>query len=144
MKRIINYLENFNAITAPKTQKDIKEEELYRKQQEIILKSQDELLRKKLLKIAGTGIVFGFIIEMITNDPINKERNFMLKFYLDDRSFAVYEFRKTNSGKYMSKSCMKLLFIQIFPNSLVSTIDSLSITLFKYSIINTDIIIYKK
>jgi len=68
---------------------------------EIILKSHDEVLRKSLIKRGATGMVFAFIIKMVTNDPINKKRDFMLKYYLDDTDFAVYEYRETNSGEFI-------------------------------------------
>jgi hypothetical protein len=98
---MINYiLETFNPIEAPKTMKEIEEEMLNQKRVEIILKSHDEVLRKRLLKYGGTGMIFGFLIKMITDDPINRGRNFMLKYYLDDTEFAIYEYRETNSGKF--------------------------------------------
>jgi len=75
---------------------------LKKQQVEIILKNQDEVMRKRLIKFGGTGRVFGFIIKMKTVDPINQQRNFMLKYYLDDTRFAVYEYRETNSGKFIS------------------------------------------
>lgn len=57
-------------------------------------------------------MVFGFIIKMVTNDPVNAQRKFMLKYYLDDTEFAVYEFRETNSGKFS--------FWKFLKNTLVS------------------------
>ncbi|CAI6358946.1 unnamed protein product [Macrosiphum euphorbiae] len=90
--------ENLNPIEAPKTMREIEEEMLQQKRVEIILKNQDEVLRKRLIKYGGTGIIFGFLIKMITDDPINQGRNFMLKYYLDDTEFAIYEYRETNSG----------------------------------------------
>uniref|UniRef100_A0A2S2P737 EF-hand domain-containing family member C2 n=1 Tax=Schizaphis graminum TaxID=13262 RepID=A0A2S2P737_SCHGA len=91
-------LETFNPIEAPKTMKEIEEEMLNKKRVEIILKNYDEVLRKGLLKVGGAGMIFGFLIKMITDDPINRGRNFMLKYYLDDTEFAIYEYRETNSG----------------------------------------------
>jgi len=92
-------LENFEPITAPKTMKEIEQDILNQKKVEIILKNYDEVVRKRLIKYGGTGRIFGFIIKMITNDPINQTRNFMLKYYLDDTNVAIYEYRETNSGK---------------------------------------------
>lgn len=92
------YLENFEPIIAPKTLREIEEENLNAKRNEIILKNQDEVLRKRLIKYGKVGIVFGFIIKMISDDPINQNRNFMLKYYLDDKEFAVYEYSEINSG----------------------------------------------
>ncbi|XP_001949545.2 EF-hand domain-containing family member C2-like [Acyrthosiphon pisum] len=90
--------ENLNPIEAPKTVREIEEEMLQQKRVEIILKNYDEVLRKSLVKDGGPGIIFGFLIKMITDDPINQSRNFMLKYYLDDTEFAIYEYRETNSG----------------------------------------------
>lgn len=96
---MISYvLETFNPIEAPKTMREIEAEILHQKRVEIILKSYDEVLRKRLIKYGGAGIIFGFLIKMITDDPINQDRNFMLKYYLDDTEFAIYEYRETNSG----------------------------------------------
>lgn len=92
------FLETFNPIQAPKTMREIEAEMLHQKRVEIILKSYDEVLRKRLIKHGGAGIIFGFLIKMITDDPINQGRNFMLKYYLDDTEFAIYEYRETNSG----------------------------------------------
>jgi hypothetical protein len=67
---------------------------------EIILKNYDEVLRKKLISQEGTGIIFVFCIQMVTDDPINQQRDFLLKYYLDDTKFGVYEVRHSNSGKF--------------------------------------------
>ncbi|CAH1732020.1 unnamed protein product [Aphis gossypii] len=96
--RNVYRLESFDPIEAPKTMKEIEEEILNQKRVEIILKNYDEVLRKRLIKYGGTDIIFGFLIKMITDDPINQGRNFMLKYYLDDTEFAIYEYRETNSG----------------------------------------------
>jgi len=96
---MISYvLETLKPIEAPKTMREIEEEMLHQKRVEIILKNYDEVLRKRLIKYGGTGMIFGFLIKMITDDPINQARNFMLKYYLDDTEFAIYEYRETNSG----------------------------------------------
>lgn len=81
---------------------------LNQKTNEIILKNYDEVLRKSLIKSGGTGRVFGFIIKMITDNIINKKRNFMLKYYLDDATIAIYEFRETNSGKLKLRYLLNL------------------------------------
>lgn len=79
--------------------KEIEEEKLNKKRVKIILKNQDEVLRKRLIKHSGRGMVFGFVIKMITNDPISQSRHFVLKYYLDDTEFAVYEYTEANSGE---------------------------------------------
>lgn len=56
-----------------------------------------------MIKDGATGMVFAFVVKMVTDDPINKNRNFMLKYYLDDTDFAVYEYRETNSGECLFK-----------------------------------------
>jgi len=94
-------LANFEPIEAPKTLRQIKEDQLNKKKVEIILKNYDEVLRKGLIKYESTEMVFGFIIKMITDDPINKKRDFMLKYYLEDTDFAIYEYRETNSGEFI-------------------------------------------
>lgn len=91
-------LANFEPIVAPQTLREIEEEKLNNKRNEIILKSQDEAQRKRLIKYGGEGIIFGFLIKMITKDSINTSRNFMLKYYLDDKDFAVFEYNIINSG----------------------------------------------
>lgn len=70
------------------------------KRKEIILKNHDEVLRKKLISQEGSGVIFVFLIKMITDDPVNQQRDFLLKYYLDDTKFGVYEFRQTNSGEF--------------------------------------------
>lgn len=91
-------LANFEPIVAPKTTREIEHDILNQKKEEIILKNFDEVVRKRLIKYGGTGRVFGFLVKMITNDPINQKRKFMLKYYLDDKKIAIYEYKETNSG----------------------------------------------
>lgn len=91
-------LDNFEPIVAPQTLREIEEDNLNKKRNEIILKNQDEAQRKRLIKCGGEGIIFGFLIKMVTNDSINNSRNFMLKYYLDDKDFAVFEYNIINSG----------------------------------------------
>lgn len=91
-------LENFEPIVAPKTVKEIEQDILNNKEVEKIRKGYDEVTRKRLIRYGGPGRVFRFIIKMITDDPVNKKRNFMLKYYLDDTNVAIYEFTETNSG----------------------------------------------
>lgn len=79
--------------------KEIEQDILNQKKKEIILKNYDEIVRKRLIKHGGIGRVFGFLIKMITDVPINQKRDFMLKYYLDDTNVAIYEYRETNSGE---------------------------------------------
>lgn len=73
---------------------------LHEQRQEIILRNYDEVSRKQLVSQEGTGVIFVFLVKMVTEDPINRQRDFLLKYYLDDTKFALYEFRQANSGKY--------------------------------------------
>lgn len=94
-------LENFDPIVAPKTQREIREIKRNEKQIEIILKNYDEVLRRRLINKYkdSTGIVLRFLVKMVTHDPANQNRDFMLKYYLNDAQFNIYEYKETNSGK---------------------------------------------
>lgn len=82
---------------------EIKEEKLNQERVEIVIKNQDEVARRKLIKYYdGKEIIFRFLIKMITDDLINQQRNFIMIYYLDDTGFAIYEFNETNSGKFNS------------------------------------------
>lgn len=93
-------------IEAPKTLREIEEDKLNEKREEIIIQNQDEVARNRLVEHGGgSGMVFGFIVKMITDDPINQQRKFMFKYYLEDTEFAVYEYNETNSGKSYRSKC---------------------------------------
>lgn len=96
----ILFLEDFSPIESPKTLREIREDQLREKRLEIILKNHDEVLRKSLISREGMGIIFVFLVKMVTDEPIDQQRDFLLKYYLDDTKFGVYEFRQSNSGKF--------------------------------------------
>lgn len=82
---------------------EIKEEKLNQERVEIVLKNQDEVARRRLIRYyGGKEIIFRFLIKMITDDLINQQRHFIMIYYLDDTGFAIYEFTETNSGKLNS------------------------------------------
>lgn len=114
--------ENFEPIEAPKTMLEIEEEKMNQERVEIVLKNQDEVMRRRLIRYGGAEMIFGFIIKMVTDDKINQQRNFMLKYYLDDTEFAIYEFRETNSGKFnlLEVYCVdKLSFVRLLNCNIV-------------------------
>lgn len=82
---------------------EIEQEKLNQKRVETVLKNQDEVARKKLIRYYdGKEIIFRFLIKMISDDVINQQRHFIMIYYLDDTGFAIYEFTETNSGKLNS------------------------------------------
>lgn len=114
-------LENFDPIVAPKTPREIREIKRNEKQIEIILKNYDEILRRRLINKykETTGIIFGFLLKMVTHDLNNQNRDFMLKYYLNDAQFDVYEYKEKNSGnfivilKYLCRHFSFVVFINI-------------------------------
>lgn len=106
--------ENFDPVEAPKTEWEIREEKLKQERVEIILKNQNEVARRRLIRnYNGTEIIFRFRIKMITDYLINQQRHFIMMYYLDDTGLAIYEFRETNSGKFVCLKYYKNAYITV-------------------------------
>ncbi|XP_050544262.1 EF-hand domain-containing family member C2-like [Daktulosphaira vitifoliae] len=90
-------LKSFASVVPPKTKRQKLEEELNKIRNATLIKSRDQNVLKRLRSEADNH-VFIFKAKMVSNDPINLSRHFLLKYFFNSNTFGIYEITEPNSG----------------------------------------------